>query len=228
MPETWLTGVTLRLGPATKQGYPSKSRRSLSEIKGDVKHSMEGNLASALGELDKLSRQASWTLSVPKSGPALQHYPLESITWTNGSLQSNVQFVGIEHEGVAGELLNAHQVAVTTELTRQIRALTAAGVHPPQRQVNLWEHREMTAFGAASTACPSGRIPWALIIAGLEEDDMTSQEVQAAVQAALEAPQTKLGGKSLLDYINASDDYVLDTMAQVLEEAAKKARSRVP
>lgn len=35
----------------------------------------------------------------------------------------------------------------------------------------------MTAFGSAATACPSGRIPWDVIIPAVaQEDDMTEEQ----------------------------------------------------
>ena len=37
---------------------------------------------------------------------------------------------------------------------------------------NIYEHREMVAYGSAPTACPSNRYPWAQIIAELEGEDM--------------------------------------------------------
>ena len=170
---TRIPGTTWRPGPPQKAGYPTKQSRTLAEIQGEIKHSMEGSLAAALGELDNPARQASWTLSVPLTGAPLQHYELEAVTWHGGSQNANVKYIGIEHEGKAGTPLNAHQTAVTTELSRQIRLLCpAVAANPPQRQVNLWEHRELS-----STACPSNRIPWDTIIAGLtapaiEEVDM--------------------------------------------------------
>jgi hypothetical protein len=45
--------------------------------------------------------------------------------------------------------------------------------------VNLWEHREMVRFGAAATACPSGRIPWDELIALLKEEPVTRDEIEA-------------------------------------------------
>src|SRR2546427_10675753 len=36
-------------------------------------------------------------------------------------------------------------------------------------KATLFEHNQMTRYGASPTACPSGRIPWAEIIPALEE-----------------------------------------------------------
>mgnify|MGYP001610469326 FL=1 len=119
--------------------------------------------------LDSLARQASWTFSIFKEGPPDQHYPLESIVWTNGSPQANIKFIGEEHEGVAGEELNGNQILWTARITSSVRELCPrVKANPPQRRINLWEHNELTIFGASPTACPSGRIPWAKVIAEVE------------------------------------------------------------
>lgn len=46
-------------------------------------------------------------------------------------------------------------------------------------KATLFEHREMVRYGSDATACPSGRIPWQAIIAGItqpQEDDMAGTE----------------------------------------------------
>jgi hypothetical protein len=172
----WLPFCTRRPGPDWKQGYPGIPKRSLDQIEGEAKHSAEGGRLSMHGVLDSEARLASWTFSVFKSGPPEQHYPLESVVWTNGSPQANLKFIGEEHEGVAGEELNGNQVLWTAQITSSVRKLCPkVAAFPPTRLVNLWEHRELTIFGADPTACPSGRIPWPKIIAAVtvpEEDDM--------------------------------------------------------
>ena len=40
----------------------------------------------------------------------------------------------------------------------------------PDEPFLLVEHRECTTWGAEPTACPSGRIPWARIMAELEDE----------------------------------------------------------
>lgn len=132
---------------------------------------MEGSLAAAYGELDRPDRQASWTISNPKTGKPKQHYPLESVTWANGSPEANRRYVSIENEGRAGEPLTGNQVANLVAILDEI-ATHCPQVLPYERSTSVKEHNEMTAFGASPTACPSGRIPWVGIIAALQEDDM--------------------------------------------------------
>lgn len=174
MGETWIPKFTRWDGPANKQGYWGISSRPLSLIEGDVKHSMEGSMSAAInGALLLPSRQASWTFSIPKAplpggSYGYQHYPLESVTWhcgVKGDLDSvtdligNVSLVGIEHEGVAGEVLTAHQQNATIYVSDYLRQHTFAAQNPPELAVNLWEHNWLWA-----TACPSDRIRWAPII----------------------------------------------------------------
>lgn len=152
--------------PTDKHGY-GKDDTHLNE--GICAHSMEGSLAAAFGELNNPDRMASWTFSVAKNGDVYQHVDTSNIAWTNGSKLANKKFWGIEHEGVAGEPLTDPQRNATTALMGWL--LDSVGLQPV-RHLTLFEHNEMTAYGAAATACPSGRIPWPEIIAGIEEEDM--------------------------------------------------------
>ena len=183
--ETWLTFAIKRPGPIVKTGYPGAEWRTLAEIEGEVKHSAEGSYSAAMGELDKLTRQASWHFTVCQDGNLYQHYPLESITWHAGlpgdrrqdtSLIGNLALVGVEHEGggpnTPGEPLTEPQLQATLRLTREIRRLCPS-VGAPALRKNLWEHNWLS-----QTSCPSGRIPWPKF---LEEEDMTPEEVRAIV-----------------------------------------------
>ena len=211
MTDTWLDFAIRRPGPAWKTGYPGASSRTASQIEGEVKHSMEGGIDYALRYMDGLvdvNRRASWHFSiakVSKIGEVYQHYPLESITWHCGVLGDfdslsaaigNLVLVGIEHEGAAGEPLTEAQIQATLRISQQLRLLcpkvASAG---PVRRVTLWEHRELS-----QTSCPSDRIPWDRIVAGLKEDDLTPEQAEqlrkaAALADMMMAPFTDAGGK---------------------------------
>jgi N-acetyl-anhydromuramyl-L-alanine amidase AmpD len=159
--------------PTDKHGYGHDDTH-LHE--GICAHSMEGSLAAAFGELDNPNREASWTFSVAKNGDVYQHVDTDNISWANGSKKANKKFWGIEHEGVAGEPLTLSQEFATTCLMEWL--LDTYGLQPVRHQV-LWEHNEMTAYGASPTACPSGRIPWDTIIPDLEEDSNMTPEHEA-------------------------------------------------
>ena len=166
----------LQLGPEQKSGYPSIKD---SNPEGVVYHSAEGSAAALLAALMDSNREASWTASNMKDGRFIQHYPVRRIVWTNGSKQANVKFRGVESEGVAGEPLTAAQTHNLIRCAQDMRDFF--GWPGFLRNREAWEHRQMTAFGSSPTACPSGRIPWDIIIPAVNmEDDMAiTPEVQA-------------------------------------------------
>jgi len=150
-----------------RPGPPEKVNLQPRLGKGAVLHSMEGSLGAALGELDRPSRRASWHFSNPKQGPLLEHYDIGAVTWHAG-YEANCKYVGIEHEGVAGEPLTESQIANDVALLRWLAQ--QEGWVGFKRHVTLFEHSEFMA-----TACPSNRIPWERIVAELE-DVMTDAE----------------------------------------------------
>lgn len=146
--------------PTSKQGYGSDNQHL---FQGAVVHSMDGSLAAGFGVLDSTTRQASWHFSIANNGQVYQHVDTNNISWTSGSYQANKKFWGIECEG-AGTPLTAAQLQAVGQLLAWLWA-----THGTQggfvRRVTLWEHNEMTIFGSAPTACPSGRVIWPTIIA---------------------------------------------------------------
>jgi len=176
---------------------------------GIVAHSMEGPLAAAFGELDRPDRQASWHFSIAKDGTVYQHIETENISYASGSYQANRRFWSMEHEGVAGEPLEPPQKASSIGVMGWL--LSTHGL-VPVRLLTLFEHRDMTAYGAAATACPSNRIPWNEIIAALQEDDMPFNEddkawINAANRLQLEAVMAWLAIKfNELKYEIQQDD----------------------
>lgn len=148
---------------------------------GLVYHSAEGSIA-VMRRIIRAPGEPSWTISNPKVGRPIQHYPRGTHIWANGSQGANVRFDACESEGMAGEPLNQNQTQNLIDLARWYKK--EEGWHSFSRLITAWEHCEMTRFGAPPTACPSGRIPWDIIIPALEED-MTDTEVRTwlAVEA---------------------------------------------
>jgi N-acetyl-anhydromuramyl-L-alanine amidase AmpD len=115
-----------------------------------------------------------------------QHYPISAYCWhagdvdDDGGVAANIDLVGIEHLGMAGQPLTAYQIEMTTKITQFCAdqyGLRDFARYPTQRDVwTLAEHKEVSDV---YTECPSNRIPWSLIIGGLrteEEEDMALQE----------------------------------------------------
>jgi len=170
-PDAWIAP-----GPEWKAGYVGLSERYGG---GSVFHSMEGPMTVGLAIVQGVTPR-SWQFSVPKRGEAFyQHYPIYKVCWHGGGPGANGRFFGIEHEGVAGEPLTDHQIECDVAIIAW--ALDNDVVPWPGfiRDDTLWEHNQMTRFGSAPTACPSGRIPWQEVIemAGL------FQELRAKVRA---------------------------------------------
>lgn len=182
MASLWMPGAEKRPGPVAKIGYPAFGNKG--PKRGDVKHSAEGTAAGLLVVLNG-ARRASWHFSVLKDGTIWQHYPINAHCWhagdvdDDGGVKANVELVGIEHEGVAGQRLTAAQVEATLKITRYCAnyfdRLGSYARYPimPADGWTLVEHNEVSD---TYTACPSDRIPWTEIISELE-DDMTTYKL---------------------------------------------------
>ncbi len=155
----WYPGVERINGPSNKQWPPQIK-------KGMMSHSMEGSLASSLSVLlGPLKR--SWTFSNAKSGRLIQHYGIDTSCYHAGSYQGNIQHISMEHEGVAGQPLTQKQIQNNINVTKWIQKVEEwPDVYKqstrPARYGALAEHNLYKA-----TACPSGRIPWGTILAGV-------------------------------------------------------------
>ena len=169
-PDGWLDWAERKPGPHFKVNG------GLSPVSGFVAHSAEGYEAHIMNVLLDPNRQASWHFTNLYDGRLWQHYPIQAQCWASGAGQPNNNWPAMEHEGVAGQILTAAQVATTARVIKELSALKG---WKPERQVTLWEHREMVRFGAAATACPSDRIPWAKILALLVGDNAMMTKEQA-------------------------------------------------
>jgi hypothetical protein len=112
---------------------------------------MEGSWNAANQMLNGQSA-VSWHFSVLKDGTVFQHYPTTSACWHSGSPANNNKYIGIEHEGKAGEPLTESQLKSSVGL---VKWLAAEEGWVLERGSTLFEHNELYL-----TACPSGRIPW--------------------------------------------------------------------
>ena len=199
--ETWLTWCIKRPAPTSKLGYESTGAFHEGK-KYLVAHSMEGPLSAGLGELDKLTRRASWAFSNPKVGDMLEHFAVTAVAWASGTLEANRDGVAVENEGKVGEPLTPSQIANLVRLCRDLQALFGWG--PPSRETWLREHRDFS-----QTACPSNRIPWVTIIDTLNEEEAMNLE-------------EKIAFKALQEKVAAIDKTLSETVARAIARIERK------
>lgn len=154
----WYPKAEVLLGPSWK-------RHGTNTNDGAVLHSAVGFLAGLIGELTG-PKDKGWHFSVLQSGRVLQRYPLDAQVYHCSNTTGNAKYIGIEHEGgfdPVDEPLTPAQLAASIDLVKWI---AEQGQWKPTRDLNktLWEHRELAL---RPTQCPSGRIPWKTILAGL-------------------------------------------------------------
>lgn len=138
-------------------------------------------LHSAEGYKDNLLDLAvngplSWHASNMLDGEFYQHYPLTVQCWHASA--ANPWAIGLEDEGVGDPELGAPEPSLSQpQIANAIRAIGELAawrgwtprrpVSPTDKTMTLWEHTEVVRVGGTGTACPSGRIPWDAILAGL-------------------------------------------------------------
>lgn len=126
-----------------------------------------------------------------------QHYPVGAYCWhagdvdDDGAVAANLDLVGIEFLGRAGEALTPYQLDMSVRLTRwcaEQEGMAEFSRYPNQAGWTLAEHNEVSDV---STACPSNRIPWTKKIADLqeEEDEVTALQEVGKLRAELKAQQ---------------------------------------
>jgi hypothetical protein len=229
----WCPFVTRREGPSWKIGYPNAGRAG--PKRGDTKHSAEGWWWGIYSSLDGPLRK-SWHFTVGLDRTE-QHYPLRANCWhagdvdDDGAVAANLDFVGIEHLGLAGQPLNAYQIAMTTRITEwcaeqegRDRFRRFDGWDPDEP--GLWllaEHKEVSDV---YTECPSDRIPWEIIIAALEEPMVSQADFDAFVaqQEAINEFQNEIlvGQKKAIDLHSA----ILVDMAARLKALETRSHHR--
>ena len=170
MVDGWLDWCIKDPGPANRTNGGKNTH------KGVVIHSAEGYWPQLRVVLWG-DRGSSWMFSNLKDGRCFQHYPIWAQTWTSGAGYPNNNCVAWENEGVAGQPFTDKQNDNNLKIIETVRELgkwndTRRPINSSDKGAQLWEHNEMTRFGAEPTACPSGRVPWGLYLARLKEEDM--------------------------------------------------------
>ena len=157
----------------------------MSEILYIVMHSAEG-WEPFLRRGHRPGEDASWTFSNCQDGDFYQHYPLSALTFTSGGYTQNRDGLACENEGVAGQPLNAAQVANARRM-RADAATVCPNLRAPLLGAGFREHSELTN---GATTCPSGRIsPLYRSYLKAQEEDMTEEEHNTLMTLAKQVPE---------------------------------------
>ncbi len=201
--EQWCPFAVKRIGAQgldAKRGYKGVTGVPAAHLvyapkRGEIKHDSTGPLAQTLGVLDNHPIN-SWQFTIDDSG-IYQHYPIDANCWHGNDtdpdqdVRANIDLVGIEHtrakDNVIGvpRKLSVIQTELTTKLTRWLsetreRPLVYRFPSFGPQADNAWELCEHNEVGNDPTACPSGRIPWEIILKLLEGDAMLKYETDHA------------------------------------------------
>src|SRR3990170_7372000 len=123
----WMPEAVRLPGPVWKIGYPSLNgrydqhgvRTTHGLKRGEVDHSAEGYMGYIRdymkGRVDQ-DRRASWHFTIDYN-TIYQHYPIDAHCWhagdvdDDGGVAANIDLIGKEHVGVAGQPLIEWQLA---------------------------------------------------------------------------------------------------------------------
>ncbi len=212
MSEEWAPFAVRREAPAWKVGYPWAG--SSGPKRGEVKHSAEGFWHGLYSVLDGPAH-SSWHFTVGYARIE-QHYPVDAHCWhgndvdDDGGLAANIDLVGVEHLGVVGQPLTEYQVEATIKITRwcaEQHGMSRFARYPTQGP-GIWTLAEHKEVGDTPTACPSDRIPWDKILAGLEHGEELSVGQYEELKALIE------GLKARIDF----HDQVLQDLVKAVNE----------
>ena len=173
MSQEWCPFARRVDGPEWKVGYSYPGEQS--PKRGIVPHSAEGYLTGLLGALNG-PKFKSWQFTITYD-ELLQHYPVSANCWhagdvdDDGGVAANIDLVGIEHLGMAGEPLTQFQKEILAWLYDWLEDEHNFKPYSFMRTgmtTTVFEHKWVSD---APTSCPSYRIPHTEIIALLERGD---------------------------------------------------------
>ena len=216
MAELWFPGAQRWPGNSAVTGYlPPLGQRA--PKRGAVLHSAEG---SNWDVIHNLLLTKSWHLTIGYDRVE-QHHSLDVNCWhgadtdDDNAVRANIDLIGIEALGVAGEALTAYQREQEVELNRWCAAQFGRstfhrfdGWDPDE--AGVWVLAEHNEVSNTYTACPSGRIPWPRILAALEDTVDDQARLWMAVAALFgEAASYALRGRPLPAALKAQIKYLV-------------------
>lgn len=162
--------------PSPNFGYPRNTHGQLAfninraGKSGEFWHSQQGRQDVTIAMFKNPATEVSAHFVIPKVGKPVQVVDSSDSAWHTGNYLANLHFHGFEFEGGPpgnlSEPLTDSQIAWGVKVTHWLRDVHGTPLIYVRRDT-LWEHNEVK-----NTACPSGRIPWAQVIASLEDDEM--------------------------------------------------------
>lgn len=170
----WLDWVERQPGPSDKT-WPD-----INAVQGYIPHSAVGSLQGVINVVfGPVSNERSVHGVIGYNARVIQFYPFTASPWASGNREANKRFIAFENEGGRpgneSEPLTEFQITINTRIIKELGDWKNYPVeywHRPNssnhKSASLYEHREMTRFGAPPTACPSGRIPWQVILSRLQ------------------------------------------------------------
>lgn len=146
-------------------------------LQGYIPHSAVGSFQGVINQQadDSIPKSVHGVISY--SGTTVQFLPIFKSPWSSGSHTANRLFVAFENEGGKDTPTTVHEPLTDAQITANVHILEDLarfkGVYndywhrptsPTDLRATLYEHNECTRFGSLSTACPSGRIPWPVVL----------------------------------------------------------------
>lgn len=154
-------------------GY-AKCWPDFNTLQGYIPHSAVGSLQGVIDIQADNSIPKAVHGVIGYNGRVIQFLPIFKSPWSSGSHFANRSFVAFENEGGVSPL---REPLTDSQVNAQVCILNALaafkGVYsdywyrpltPTDLRATLYEHKECVRFGSVTTACPSGRIPWATIL----------------------------------------------------------------
>ena len=198
MLDLWYPKATRFPGPEWKYGYGEPRRHPKTGFLG---HSVEGPASSAIAVIQGPA-SVSFPLLIWKDGAVWQFYPADYDCWhagdvdDDGGVAANIDLVGVEHAGRAGEPLTEAQFQSSLSVYKWLAEVFNWGppvLYDPSGGPEAWARATMFEHGQVAdryTACPSDRIPHVRYIK--EVNALTEQEklelyVRRIMAAAMKA-----------------------------------------
>jgi hypothetical protein len=199
MSSQWCPFAVRMDGPRHKFGYSGVEAERYHPKRAVVDHSAEGWKDGTIGVIFG-PRLASFQFLIDVDAPATlyQFYPVDADCWhcgdvdDDGGVAGNIDLVGVEHAGMAGQALTEAQYQTSLRLYRwlaQTRGWGPATLYKPHGTPQDWAKATMFEHNWVSdvyTSCPSGRIPWQRYLADLRgEQTMTQEQIELYVRRVL-------------------------------------------